>query len=63
MNLSKISHDPVYQAILQTHNDSVKRYLSLAPTHKTSTQKNSNTKPASLDYEDNYNSTQVMRPH
>ncbi|HHY28891.1 MAG TPA: hypothetical protein GX523_19505 [Desulfitobacterium dehalogenans] len=42
MNSQRLTSDPVYQAILQTRTDSLKRYLSLAPTLKTSSQQNKN---------------------
>lgn len=38
-NSRNFTHDPVYQSILQTHTDSLKRYLSLAPTLKTPPQR------------------------
>ncbi|AFL99700.1 MULTISPECIES: hypothetical protein [Desulfitobacterium] len=42
MKSQKLTSDPVYQAILQTHTNSLKRYLSLAPTLKTPPQQNKN---------------------
>ena len=40
MNSQKLTPDPVYQAILQPHTDSLKRYLSLAPALRTPSQGN-----------------------
>lgn len=41
-NSQRTNPDPVYEAILQTHTDSLKRYLSLAPTLKTPPQRKKN---------------------
>ncbi|ACL19392.1 hypothetical protein Dhaf_1336 [Desulfitobacterium hafniense DCB-2] len=52
MNSQKLTPDPVYQAILQTHTDSLKRYLSLAPALRTPSQGNkSGANPANQYYQ------------
>lgn len=51
MNSQKLTPDPVYQAILQTHTDSLKRYLSLAPALRTPSQRDkSDSSPANPYY-------------
>ena len=55
-NSQNFSKDPVYQAILQTHADSLKQYLTLGPSLRTLSQTH---KPPVTHYQ---NSSQHTSP-